>query len=331
MTQHPNFPAAGDLRDIRELLEGILPSQPALASVRFVTMTRPRHEVPFMSLRARLTQAAPPSGTPVELTTNVSSCVLVSSRLISPWEVTEEFFADNPELDDEQAERMMFTAVGNDLQDLAFNGDEASPDILLRAQDGWLKRMTLHRRWTLRRRAVRAKDLAAALASLAPAYRADRERLRFFVSMDTYLDLLDTEMDTLGDDYEADKPAPKHLTLNEVPVIAVPMLDKSHALVTNPSNLILGFEREYRVRKTTEGVEAIERDSRFYVAHIRMALQVQNAEAGFHIEARPWHVVLGRFGAFVAKQFARTKGKLKRVVREANNRRQARREAAQGA
>ena len=53
-----------------------------------------------------------------------------------------------------------------------------------------------------------------------------------------------------------------------IPVVEVPSLDDSKIVLTDPKNLIVVNSYNVRIRKTTEGKEAVMQDKRFYVVHL---------------------------------------------------------------
>lgn len=70
-----------------------------------------------------------------------SKISLTTTKLRLDWELSSESLEDGIEgeaLEDHIA-RLMSTQMGNDLEDLAINGDASSPDPLLKAFDGWRK------------------------------------------------------------------------------------------------------------------------------------------------------------------------------------------------
>src|SRR5688500_541827 len=66
---------------------------------------------------------------------------ITTKKLRLDWELSSESLEDNIEgadLEDHIA-RLMATQMGNDLEDLAINGDTASSDPLLKVFNGWYK------------------------------------------------------------------------------------------------------------------------------------------------------------------------------------------------
>lgn len=325
-------PAAEVHHDIKPLVERILAEQPALATVRLVNMKRSMLEIPRMSIGTRKLQPIKAGGaipTSTVAPEPFSTVKLVSTRLTIPVALTNEFLGDNPQKDeDELARDLMGVVAGGDLADLAFNGDTSSSDQLLWAADGWLKRMTLLRRTSLRRRHVARRELSHMLASLEPMYRRDRSKLRFYVCPATYQDAIEAIISVPGEQADRYLAGEENLlpTVDGVPLVMAPYMIQGHALLTSPDNLVLGFESLFKVRKTREGKAAIENDEVYFAGHIRVAFAVQNPEAGYHFQARPWHEVFGRTGAFVAARYRRAKWATQRVVRRAKNRIAFRRE-----
>lgn len=67
---------------------------------------------------------------------------LTTTKLRLDWELSSESLEDNLEGDalEDHIARLMSTQFGNDLEDIAINGDTASSDGSLKAFDGWYKR-----------------------------------------------------------------------------------------------------------------------------------------------------------------------------------------------
>ena len=53
-----------------------------------------------------------------------------------------------------------------------------------------------------------------------------------------------------------------------MPAVEVPALSNDKIILTDPQNLIVVNTYSVKVRKTTEGREAIMQDKRFYVIHL---------------------------------------------------------------
>lgn len=66
---------------------------------------------------------------------------ITTTKLRLDWELSSESLEDNIEGDqlEDHIARLMATQFGNDVEDIAINGDTASSDLTLKAFNGWLK------------------------------------------------------------------------------------------------------------------------------------------------------------------------------------------------
>jgi len=112
------------------------------SQVRTIRMTANEVEIDKIGVGQRLLRGATEA---VDTGENqgviFSKLSLTTKKLRLDWEISTESLEDNIEgeaLEDHIA-RLMATQAGNDLEDLAINGDKASTDPLLRVFDGWRK------------------------------------------------------------------------------------------------------------------------------------------------------------------------------------------------
>jgi len=112
-----------------------------------------------------------------------SKVSITSTKLRLDWELSSEALEDGLEgegLEDHIA-RMMATQMGNDLEDVAINGDAASADPLLKAFDGWRKRAyTAGRVVDANGRVIDTSVFNAAIKALPRQYKQRRNQLRFY-------------------------------------------------------------------------------------------------------------------------------------------------------
>jgi len=268
-------------------IDNLLAQSDILRMARKVTMNRSRVEIPRMSIGSRVLKG---SQLPIAAIPEVSyaSVVLVSSRLTLPWTVTEEFFADNPDVDasglsvaESRILNMMSIQAANDMEDVFINGDESSPDTLLHANDGILALATnrVRLKQGFRARTV-TSSLKATLKSLPARYRKTPRDLVFIVSPNTWLDyvdeLLPANKDLNNAILETLRENPTYCKIRLVPS---PFMPDGEIVLTHPDNILFGIEREMKLRTTTEGAVAVKKDQRFYALHLRCDFQLQNPDA----------------------------------------------------
>ena len=193
-----------------------------------------------------------------------------------PWEITEETLREN--IEGQNFEKivtdLMTRQLGVDLEDLYLNGDEDAstddPDYdFLKINDGWIKQLMNNSHVEDRS----SKDSGAmsidvyydALQQIPNKY--NNGRLRWLMSpkrkqeWDRYL---------LKQILEKGGGVPESIYKNPaaVPAVEVPSLSNDKIILSDPQNLIVVNTYSVKVRKTTEGREAIMQDKRFYVIHL---------------------------------------------------------------
>ena len=302
------------------LVDRVIDESTLLKICRKLTMNRSRVEIPRMSLGRRVMRASHPGGH-VEtrpyyadgdpnfnpalpaggaaqslesgsdeflVTPEYSTVVLQSSKLVLPWAITEEFLEDNPEQG--AAEQRIATIMGiqaaNDLEDLALNGDEASTDALLRANDGFLAQAAgAGGNVTPGLGAFTTNTFETVLRSLPTKYRRNLRQLRYIVHPDTWMDYVQSiaaRQGNMADQYLSGLVGDP--TYGGIPIMASPFMPAvvggtGQIMLTHPDNLIFGVEREMKMRKTMDGQNAIYNDERYYALHIRCDFVIQNVEA----------------------------------------------------
>ena len=214
-----------------------------------------------------------------------------------PWEITEETLRENIEGQDLEGTitNLMTRQVGVDQEDLCLNGDEdtpakynagtnESPNMkdtpdyeFLKLNDGWVKQI---------KNGGHVVDHAAAAMSIDVFYKALRSlpnkynngRLRWIMSPHRQQEweryILDKAITVGGiiSDRRVENPC-------SIPVIAAPAMPDDALLLTDPNNLIVVNTYDMRIRKTTEGKEAIMQDKRFYVIHFDFDTIIEELDA----------------------------------------------------
>lgn len=202
-----------------------------------------------------------------------------------PWEVTEETLRENIEGEnmEEIITNLMTTQLGVDMEDLHLNGDTDTPDTdpdfdFLKINDGWVK---------LIRNGGHVYDASAmdgmsldlfynALATMPNKY--NNGKLRWIMSPRR---AQQWELYLLNKIVEAGGAVPDSLYDSpvKIPTVQCPALADDTILLTDPQNLGVVNTYEVRIRKTTEGKEAIMMDKRFYVIHLDFDPVVEELDA----------------------------------------------------
>ena len=193
-----------------------------------------------------------------------------------PWEITEETLREN--IEGQNLEQiitdLMTRQLGIDMEDLYLNGDEETPDTdpdydFLKINDGWIKQLQngahVEDRSSKNSGAMSIDVYYDALQQIPNKY--NNGRLRWLMSplrkqeWDRYL---------LKQLIENGGSVPESVYQNpaSVPTVEVPSLSNDKIILTDPQNLVVVNTYNMKVRKTTEGREAIMQDKRFYVVHL---------------------------------------------------------------
>lgn len=218
-----------------------------------------------------------------------------------PWEITEETLRENiegPGLET-TITNLMTRQVGVDQEDLCLNGDSKipaqydtgkkesdgttpimadTPDYhFLKLNDGWVKQI---------KEGGHVVDHAGAGMSLDVFYKALRSlpnkynngRLRWIMSPHRQQEweryILDKAVTVGGiiSDRRVENPC-------SIPAIAAPAMPDNALLLTDPKNLIVINTYGMKIRKTTEGKDAIMKDKRFYVIHFDFDAIIEELDA----------------------------------------------------
>lgn len=191
-----------------------------------------------------------------------------------PWEITEETLRENIEGQnlEEIITNLMTTQLGVDMEDLYLNGDEATdssdPDYdFLKINDGWIKQVSNggHVYDASSETSMSLDLFYKTLAQLPNKY--NNGKLRWLMSpkraQEWELFLLNKVIGQGGAVPDSIYTAPAR-----IPAIECPSLDDATIMLTDPKNLIVVNTYSVKIRKTTEGKEAIMMDKRFYVTHL---------------------------------------------------------------
>jgi hypothetical protein len=132
--------------------------------------------------------------------------------------------------------------VGNDLTDLAWNGDESDPDPFLSINDGWLKKLKNVAPFVDHGGTVTYPDVFKnMLKQLPDRYKWDRSKLVYWCSADdedNYRDYLTQRETALGDAYLDEQ---RRARYKGIPVEAMPYLPEKTFLLGNPMDLAIGM------------------------------------------------------------------------------------------
>lgn len=191
-----------------------------------------------------------------------------------PWEITEETLREN--IEGQQMEEiitnLMTSQLGVDLEDLYLNGDEATPESdpdydFLKLNNGWIKQiMESGHVYDATDDATMELAIFYKTLQLLPN-KYNNGKLRWLMSpkraQQWELYLLEKVVDAGGAVPESVYNSPA-----KIKTVECPSMSDDKIILTNPQNLIVVNTYEIKIRKTTEGKEAIMQDKRFYVCHL---------------------------------------------------------------
>ena len=222
-------------------------------------------------------------GERVGVKTSKISYATKSVRL--PWEITEETLRENIEGQtfEEIVTNLMTTQAGVDLLDLYFNGDTAtlSGDAdynFLKIDDGWIKQISEsgHVIDKTSESGLTLDGFYEAVKAIPNKY--NNGKLRWLMSPHR---AQEWERYLLNQAITAGGMVPESVYKNPVsiPTVQVPMLSDNVILLADPQNLCVVNTYDMRIRKTTEGKEAIMQDKRFYVLHMDFDTIIEETDA----------------------------------------------------
>ena len=243
--------------------------------VRHVMRTAKSGEIDKIGIGSRLLRAKVENqddGYRAGVTTSVIEYACKAVRL--PWEITEETLREN--IEGQQLEaiitNLMTRQLGVDLEDIYLNGDESTPPTdkdydFLKLNDGWIKQISNggHVYDAASDTTMSLDIFYKTLQQLPNKY--NNGRLRWLMSPKR---AQQWELYLLNKVVEKGGAVPENVYTSPAKIKAVecPSMSDDKILLTDPQNLVVVNTYDMKIRKTTEGKEAIMQDKRFYVCHL---------------------------------------------------------------
>lgn len=230
---------------------------------------------------------------------------LTTVKIRLDWELSSESLEDNLEGDalEDHIARLMATQFGNDLEDIAINGDTTSSDGALKSFDGWYKRALAGAHVVDNGGlGLTAATFNKMLKAMPRKFMQKRAELKFYTGSNAIQDYLysyvqagatpwagpradqarDNAVRTEGDaGFIAGSPF--GVGLREIPLFTEDQAgtysgasgQHGHVELTFPQNRVLGIKREIEVfREFKPKKDAIE-----YTVYCRAGTQLENADA----------------------------------------------------
>jgi HK97 family phage major capsid protein len=271
-TESPHYPGAGILRpeQARRFIDYIWDATTLANDGRRVTMRANTMELEKVNVGERVVRAAnqgDPSFTNAGAT--FTKVELTTKKLRLDWEVSAEALEDNIEggaLEDHLV-RLMTTAFGNDIEDLAINGAGSGGDPFLSIMEGFVSRVQgdgfaneavvdqADANWTV-------NDMQKLVLAMPRRYRALQTGLKFYAGTDTFANIVKnngTVFDSIGSTEAArgsylggvDQTigGARQTRVLGIPVLEVPYYPADYVDLTFPANRIWGFQRDITVNR----------------------------------------------------------------------------------
>lgn len=201
-----------------------------------------------------------------------------------PWEITEETLREN--IEGQNLEKiitdLMTTQLGIDLIDLYLNGDEevssSQPDYdFLKIDTGWIKQIESGGHIVDNGNKALSLDMFYNLLRAVPN-KYNNGKLRWIMSphmkQNWERSLYNATVSNGSTAPESMYKAPAG-----IPIETEAMFADDKIMITDPKNLIVTNTYDVKIRKTTEGKEAIMQDKRFYVIHLDFDTLIEELDA----------------------------------------------------
>ena len=298
-TENPRYEGAGILRpeQARRFIDYVWDATTLANDGRRVTMRANTMELEKVNVGERVVRAANQGDASfTNAGATFSKVELTTKKLRLDWEVSSEALEDNIEgaaLEDHLV-RLMTTAFGNDIEDLAINGDttQTADDFLkimngfiaIADNDGFAHEAVVAQddaNWTVH-------DMQKLVLALPRRYRAIQTGLKFYAGTDTFANIVKnngTVFDAIGSTEAArgsylggiDQTigGARQTRVLGIPVLEVPYFPTDYVELTFPQNRIWGFQRDITVNR----FYVPKKDTIEYTVFVRFGLNWEEQDA----------------------------------------------------
>jgi len=307
--QTSGFAAGGGLlkpEQSNRFVDYMVNSTQLLPQVRTVRMNRDVQDIDKINVGRRILRGASEAvDDGINVGVRFTKISLTASKFRADWELSRDVLEDNLEGADLEGHiaRLLTTQIGNDLEDLAINGDKDSADPLLHHLDGFQKRGEVDGHVVDWAGADYSAELLSQMLRKMPSqYMQQRQGLRFFAGSD----IVQAHTDYVGDlaaqalmyDPAAalaeNEIAPRNagysvmgkggvrmhdiplmLTEDVTPAAGATSDQTGSVWLTNPQNLVWGILREVQVMNEY----VAKKDTIEYTVYTRVAAAVEEVGA----------------------------------------------------
>ena len=269
-TANPRYDGAGILRpeQARRFIDYVWDATVLANDGRRVTMRANTMELEKVNVGERVVRAANQGDAAfTNAGATFSKVELTTKKLRLDWEVSSEALEDNIEggaLEDHLV-RLMTNAFGNDIEDLAINGDGSTGNFLS-IMPGFINKVqndgdaheavvSAGADWT-------TADMQALILAMPRRYRALQTGLKFYAGTDTFANIVKnngTVWDAIGSTEAArgsylggidqTTGGARQTRVLGIPVLEVPYYPADYVDLTFPQNRIWGFQRDITVNR----------------------------------------------------------------------------------
>jgi hypothetical protein len=277
--------------------------------VRRITMRSNEQDIDKVAIGERIVRGATEAVDTGENAGAIFSKIsLTTKKLRLDWELSTESLEDNIEGEnlEEHLARLMATQFGNDLEDLAINGDTTSSDPLLKQYDGYSKLLKAGGHVIDAAGGVLDRGvLNAAIRALPRKYLQNKAGFKFFTGAGAIQDyiyslqaveagMVNPETLAAAGINMAVRPEGNagYLTGNafgfqiqEIPLFREDLdlngePEGTELWLTNAQNLLWGIKREVTIHREFKP----KKDTIEYTVYVRQGVQVQHADAAVVVE-----------------------------------------------
>lgn len=248
----------------KKFLQDAIDATPLLPRVRHEMRTARAGEINKMGIAGRIMQGKVEGQAGTEKTVTHSMVPYHCKGQTVPWSINEEVFMDNIEREgyEDEVFSKMSAQYGVDNEDLSLNGNESSSDVFEKQNDGWIKQITDG--GNVVTAPVLNNDMWHTIKQQIPS-KYQNGNMCWIVSpktRDFWQAYCENKALAGGNTNLLSINAPCGYEF-----IVSPKMPDNTVILTDPKNLILVSHTQVRVRKSTEGRDAVQADVRFYAIH----------------------------------------------------------------